>query len=116
MLLKKIIPIILVIFFVLCGCQTIGDNMIQPLSSIKGYFPEEGFVPDANTAKLVAEAVWLSIYEKPSIMRQKPFIAKLIDNRIWIVEGQLSKEDLGGTAYIEIDKMTGQIITLHHTR
>jgi hypothetical protein len=81
----------------------------------EGYVPPDGFVPDEETAKKIAEAIWLPIYGK-SVLRQKPYKAKLFDERIWVVEGTLKGWPfvLGGTAYIEIDKNTGEILKLTH--
>jgi len=82
----------------------------------KGYIPPDGFVPDKETAIKIAEAVWLPIYGR-KVTRQKPYRVKLIDERIWLVKGSVRGFfTLGGEAYIEIDKYTGEILKVTHSR
>lgn len=83
--------------------------------------PDEGFVPDEETAKKIAEAVWTPIFGNQS--EYKPFVVVLIDNKTWIVSGTrrgmrklrfLGKETtlvpIGYMPYIEIDKQSGAIL------
>lgn len=69
------------------------------------------YVPDAETAKKIAEAIWLPIYGK-DVLTQKPYETELKDG-IWIVKGVL-KDELGGTAYIEIQKSDCKILKVTH--
>jgi hypothetical protein len=71
------------------------------------------YVPDAETAIRVAEAIWLPIYGK-GIFENKPFVAKLKDSTIWIVEGTLKDNLLGGVPYIEIQKSDCRILKVTH--
>ncbi|WP_210521509.1 YbbC/YhhH family protein [Hymenobacter terricola] len=76
---------------------------------------DAGFVPNATVAKQIAEAVWVPIYGKEHIEEKKPFRAVLVNNEIWVVEGSLPKRyDVGGTAYIEINKRDGRILEVTH--
>lgn len=77
-----------------------------------GYIPKDGFVPDALTAKKIAEAVWLPIYGE-KILKKKPFIAKL-KSGIWYVEGSLPPNLKGGVPYIEIREKDGKILKVIH--
>ena len=70
------------------------------------------YVPDAITAMKIAEAVWLPIYGQ-EIYTQMPFKAKLIEGKIWQVEGTL-KDALGGVPVAQIRKSDGKIILVTH--
>lgn len=88
-------------------------------SEIDGYHPKNGFVPDDKTACMIAEAIWLPIYGK-DVLANKPFKAKLYDNKIWIIEGSPKRilfiQVAGGTPYAEIDKENGMIIKVSHSK
>lgn len=60
----------------------------------------------------VAEREWLRAYGQ-SIYDKKPFVAKLKDNNIWIVEGTLHTQK-GGVPYAEINAKTCEIIKISH--
>ena len=79
----------------------------------KHYFiPKEGYVPDEKTAIKIAEAIWLPIYGD-NIYKKRPFKAQLKGN-IWLVQGSLPTQMLGGVPEAEISKQTGQIIRVSH--
>ena len=84
-------------------------------SDTKGILPKEGFVPNEKTAFQIAEIVLSQIYGKETIESEKPFSINL-ENNVWIIEGSLKEGFLGGVAYIEIDKQTGQILKVIHTK
>lgn len=72
------------------------------------------FVPDKETAIKIAEAIWFPIYGT-KIYDSRPFVAKLKDNKIWIVEGTLKKEyNVGGVPYIEIQKKDCKVLKVTH--
>lgn len=75
--------------------------------------PPGGYVPDAETAKRIAEAVWLPIYGEKEIANERPFNAILSDG-IWTVTGSLPYDCCGGVAEIEIRKTDGKIIRVFH--
>jgi hypothetical protein len=89
--------------------------------------PTEGYVPDAATAKRVAEAVWIPLLGAGRIAREKPFRARLHGD-IWTVtgtfpyRGPVGKTSLGwvivkgGVAEAKISKWDGRIISLSHGR
>ena len=72
----------------------------------------QNLVPNEITAMKIAEAVWLPIYGK-AIYRKKPFVAKLIDDKIWQVKGTL-KAQKGGVPFIEIQRCNGKILKVVH--
>jgi len=83
-----------------------------------GIIPENGFVPDKNTALKIAKVIWLPIYGKKNMMCMI-YQVKLVDN-VWYIEGA-SKIHLflgisGGGPFIKIDKIKGTILDVSHTR
>jgi hypothetical protein len=55
--------------------------------------PKPGVVPDAETAKTIAEAIWLPVYGPETITSQMPLRAELKFN-VWIVTGSGAPEGL----------------------
>ena len=113
-------------FILLLVCSTsIYSNLIQNKNEKRDY------VPDAETAIKVAEAVWLPIYGN-MIYNEKPFTARLENNKVWIVEGTLKGDSVynskpkpnpnsrsifivvGGVAHIEIQKSDCKILQVSH--
>jgi len=76
------------------------------------YRPEAGYVPDAETAMKIAEAVWLPIYGE-RVLEKKPWRARL-ENDAWIVEGSLPGMSPGGVPVVQISKRTGEILRVSH--
>jgi Clp amino terminal domain, pathogenicity island component/NTF2 fold immunity protein len=52
---------------------------------------EAGAVPDADTAKRIAEALWIPKYGADTVARQQPILVELKFN-VWIVTGSSSSE------------------------
>ncbi|MBF5043206.1 hypothetical protein FGE12_12475 [Aggregicoccus sp. 17bor-14] len=78
------------------------------------YVPPEGFVPDAQTAMRIAEAVWLPIYGAENIERQRPLTA-MLKGGVWTVVGSLPKGvSRGGVALAEIAKSDARILRVSH--
>lgn len=97
----------------------LGQNISKLSQAIKKkvmechFIPENGYVPNKETAIKVAVASWVPIYGKKQIKDQKPYSAKL-NNNIWSVSGSLPQRKKGGVAYAEIDKKTGKILKISH--
>jgi hypothetical protein len=53
--------------------------------------PKSGVIPDGDTAKKVAEAIWTALYGEQSVVTQKPLQAELKFNT-WIVTGSVDPE------------------------
>src|SRR5215471_8494620 len=89
----------------------------QQFEEKPNYKPVKGYVPDEETACRIAEAVWIPIYGKGDIQREKPFVATL-SNGIWHVSGSMPggqrKRMHGGVAIIEISKDDGRILRVTH--
>jgi hypothetical protein len=102
--------IILVAFLsiiVILGLLTCSKNYSQ------GYIPDKGFVPNESTAIKIAEAIWLPIFGD-DIYKSLPFKAKLINDTLWVVEGTLPKNKLGGVPYIQILKSNCRILDVSY--
>lgn len=76
------------------------------------------YVPNADTAIKIAEAIWLPIYGD-DILTQKPFISELKEG-IWYVRGSLvelpNEKMVGGVAYIEIRQSDCKILKVTHSK
>jgi Clp amino terminal domain, pathogenicity island component/NTF2 fold immunity protein len=70
--------------------------------------PKGGVVPDAETARRIAEAVWLPLYGVEVIAEQTPFEAELKHN-VWIVIG--SRESQAGL-FVFILQQDGRILSI----
>ncbi|MEO6053067.1 MAG: NTF2 fold immunity protein [Chthoniobacterales bacterium] len=87
----------------------------------QGYVPKECFIPDEKTAVSVAVAIWNPIYGEDIIAKERPYKAKLVDG-VWYVSATFNswwgirKGFNGGAAEAEIDKKTGAILKVYHTK
>jgi NTF2 fold immunity protein len=86
----------------------------------RGYVPPNGFVPTAETAIAVAEAVLAPVYGKDQIDSEHPFKA-ILNGDVWTVKGSVpchnpppGAECPGGAAEIRISKRTGQVLFMTH--
>ncbi len=78
------------------------------------YKPAAGYVPNEETAIKIAVAVWIPIYGKDQIEKEKPYKAVLRDG-IWYVSGSLPAGYVkGGVAEAEIAKDDGRILRISH--
>ena len=89
---------------------------------IESYSQQKDLVPDSTTAKKIAETIWLPIYGK-SIYKERPFVATLMGDSVWIVTGTVPKSKVvgryayirwGGALYIEIRKSDCMITKVTH--
>jgi hypothetical protein len=88
----------------------------------QGYSPTGGFVPDAETAVKIAEAVLIPVYGEKQIASERPFSAKL-EGDAWTVSGTLRCPDgkggmttmcVGGVAVVKISKVDARILSMIH--
>jgi hypothetical protein len=75
---------------------------------------KDGMVPDGITAIKIAEAIWLPIYGT-EIYNYKPFKAKLINGKIWRVDGTVHT-DFGGSPIAEIQKKDCKVLLVTHEK
>lgn len=91
----------------------LASDAPSPHAQKHNVIPENGYVPDEETAIGIAVAVWIPIYGKKQIESKKPFKA-VLKNDVWHIEGSLPMGWLGGVPEAEIDKKTGRIIRISH--
>src|SRR5262245_10960553 len=82
----------------------------RPLTMLFGNpaLPKTGVVPDTETAKRIAEAVWLPLFGAEVIAEQAPIEAELKHN-VWIVIG--SRESQAGL-FVFILQQDGRILSI----
>lgn len=90
-------------------CITVIVNAQDQINSDKPSI----VVPDSETAKKIAVAIWLPIFGK-KIYREKPFNTSLVGDSVWVVTGSIAKGKRGGVAYIEIKKNNCEILKIAH--
>ena len=78
------------------------------------YKPDEGYVATAEIAVKIAEAVLKPIYGDKEIDQEKPLVATLTKDNVWIVTGTMRPDRKGGVAEIRIDKDKGTILGVTH--
>ena len=81
--------------------------------------PAGGYVPDATTAVRITEAVLIPVYGAKQVGYERPFNATL-DGDVWTVTGTLDCKTtaksicVGGTAVVQLSKITGEVLLLVH--
>jgi NTF2 fold immunity protein len=109
----------------LLALAILGVGLISLLAAMAqnvdaGYRPKAGFVPDEKTAIKIAEAVLVPVFGDAQVNFERPFKARLLENE-WAVEGSLPRPDgtnniVGGVAEVRIDKESGCIKSLRHSK
>lgn len=77
--------------------------------------PKSGFVPNAEIAERIGEAVASGLYGESTAAQERPFRARL-NGDVWTVIGTLPHLSLGGVAIIQINRDDGWILFAHHTQ
>lgn len=88
-----------------------SQTLLQP-----SFTPKDGFVPNAETAVKVAEAVLTPVYGEKKILSERPFNASL-EGDVWTVSGTLNcrvPQCNGGAAVVKISKSSGTILHMIH--
>lgn len=121
---KKGIILSLIGFLIILSLYSKESTIIIENKANNEYSPKEtiprDYVPNEETAKRVAEAIWLPIYGE-KILEQRPYNVILKDS-IWVVGGLMplpcrnEPGCRGGTAYIEIRKRDCKILKVTHGR
>jgi NTF2 fold immunity protein of polymorphic toxin system component len=104
----------LALFLFVAAALFVCDSQTLPGS----YIPKGGFVPNAETAVKIAEAVLIPVYGEKKVLSERPFTATLAGD-IWTVSGTLHCTPpgslcKGGTAIVKISKSSGQILQMGH--
>jgi len=101
------------IFIALCITSLVGSLVIG-----QGYRPEQGYVPNSDTAVQIAEAVLVPVFGKKQIESERPFNAELKDG-VWTVSGTLHCPVAhcdGGAAVVTISKADARILSMIHPK
>ena len=107
---------VIIAISVLAAVVTIAYSRTQQTPSVR---PKEGFVPNAETAVKVGEAVLMPVYGKEKILGERPFGAAL-QGDVWTVQGTLHCGGPPGTlcnrgtAVVKISKTSGGILFMMH--
>jgi len=80
----------------------------------KKIFEPKILIPDSTIAIDIALVYFKYIYGSENANRFKPYTAKLVNNKIWIVTGYLPQNMLGGVPYMEIQKVDGKVLKIAH--
>ncbi|WP_081026139.1 YbbC/YhhH family protein [Ralstonia solanacearum] len=91
-----------------------SENWVIKING-SSHLPENGVIPDEQTAKKVAEAILIPIYGQEAIEKQKPFRVVLLGD-IWVITGYFPPDKLGGVFRIEIAKQDGRVIQVMHEK
>ena len=107
----SIILVVAIVIIIIVGV-IVGMSLFS--KNVKGYIPNNGVVPDEETAIKIAEAVWLPIYGE-HIYSNQPFMAIYNETeRCWYVKGSLPETTVGGVPEIIISKSDGKILYINH--
>lgn len=130
MIKRNIFIITILIAFIWINCSSINsqdkiinNNNLDNQNDIlikygvkSSCIPRQGVVPDAKTARRIAELVFIRIYGK-DINDKKPFRVKY-DNKygVWVVKGRLKKGMIGGVPNLIIQKSNAKVLAIWHTK
>ncbi|MEI7481770.1 MAG: YbbC/YhhH family protein [Elusimicrobiota bacterium] len=99
---------------VLCVSVLLASILWGENTKRHNYKPKQGYVPNAETAIAIAVAVWIPIYGKDTIEKEKPYQA-VLKKDVWLISGSLPEKNMiGGVAEAEISKENGRILRISH--
>jgi hypothetical protein len=87
--------------------------------------PKEGYVPNAQTAVRIAEAILIPMYGEERVAAERPYVAELKKDGYWFVRGTKKQDDLsknppiitkGGGMVVVINKTDGKIMSVFEAR
>ncbi len=99
---KKFVTVLTLILMFIMSCNHLNKEEDSKQS-----------VNDSVTAVKIAEMNWNKIYGK-NVLKEKPYSIKLINDSIWVINGTLPKNVVGGVVYIEIRKYDGKVLKVTH--
>ena len=86
----------------------------REIAEIPPQLPKAGCVPDPETAKRIAEAVWLVMYGEAAVEQQKPLQADFEDDR-WRVRGSPPSGQATPAFIAVISRVDGRILKIGTT-
>ena len=97
----------------------IGSFDFDDYQDFVAAFPSGEIVENpSNLNKLVAdtEKIWVKIYGE-NIKRQKPYqVFHDKENGVWLVQGTLQPNTMGGVANILVENDTGKVLAIWHDK
>src|SRR5262245_11890322 len=104
--------LIVVSFFLVIGIA-VAYSQVPTETKENAVRPKDGYVPNAETAVKIAEAVLEPVYGKETLNQEKPLKA-VQQGDVWRVAGTLPPYSKGGTAVVKISKFSGEILFMGH--
>jgi hypothetical protein len=104
----------IIVFFFLSLLPVIGQSNFNEKRKL--YDRNKGLVPNEIIAERIAEIILVNIYGE-GVKRQKPFVIRLKNNKVWVVQGRWNSKDMNlkaGVAYMEIQKSDCKILKVTH--
>ncbi|WP_290858601.1 NTF2 fold immunity protein [Flavobacterium sp.] len=96
--------------------RIIAENELEialSKKSVNNFSQKETIIKDSLSAISIAETILFNIFDKTSILEQKPYDIHHINN-YWIISGILPKGYKGGTFLIIIDDRNSEVIRITH--
>ena len=125
---KRIVLLVLIIVILLGGaCVILFQNQTPNVKAFESNdyqyyvdnFPSEenvGNIIDAKDAIKKAEKIWIKLYGE-SMKKEKPYQVFYDENTgIWLVQGTLRSDMMGGVANILIQNETGKVLAVWHDK
>jgi hypothetical protein len=108
--------------FVVIGKNKLPETKAFDVGDYQYYidkFPSEdnlGFISDSKDLLKKVEVIWINKYGE-RIKKQKPYqVFYDKANGIWLVQGTLRSNMMGGVANILVDNDTGRVLALWHDK
>jgi len=79
-----------------------------PVFEKKPFTPAEGFIPDAETAREIAEILFRRFAPQSTLGVMKPFLVNQ-EGDVWKIRGKLPVGAIGGVPEIHMQKSDGKI-------
>lgn len=81
----------------------------------RGFVPQAGAIPDAETTIAIARAIGQAAYGKRRTQEQEPLVTtRFVD--VWEVSGKVPGEASGGSLVIRLSRLDARLIFMAHDR
>jgi len=74
------------------------------------------YINDSITVVKVGEAALLAKFGEKTFLEYRPYIANLLDQNTWIIEGTLGAATKGGVPTVEINRFDRKILDIYIDR
>ncbi|MDR0889999.1 MAG: YbbC/YhhH family protein [Oscillospiraceae bacterium] len=111
--------IFMFVFRTIKTTEAVGTFKLTDYSFYIENFPSEivlGTIDSAQSAKEKAEEIWIEIYGDTA-KNKKPYIVSFDElNQVWMVQGTLPNNWVGGVPYIIFRKADGKVLAVWHDK